>query len=415
MRIGSVSLLVLAAFALAACAGAETGGGTLAASSINGLDIAPCTLETCPPNSDSDTDPITDNNNDGIDDNADGNDGSNEGGNTTNLSPTTSDVTIGLEKSILVRPTSGTALSLLTAPASGSLTTTQQILGATKPTQLMIRVDTNSSTNGDWPTPILMTEHVPGTTAVDWTGNNNGGTNCAPDCGYREYRAVSPTPGAERNEVLQLWAWNESYATQYRNATSGDAPQQAWSFGGNRTAAMPTVGTVGYTGRFVATAKTENWLKPDGSDVDPNALWRVQGASAISANFGTASVTGTLSPQTWESYQAGVATGDLRWVVGTPGTVAQPNFSFYNSNVTISGTITGNTYAGAASLTGGFVNTINDPANNPMYGGFFGTGAAETTGVFEVFGLDPSPIGGSAGINDDRAGYVTMSGAFHAD
>ena len=412
MRIGSVSLLVLAAFALAACSGAETGGSTLAASSINGLDIEPCTLETCPPNPDSNPDPINDGNGDGIDDDADGNNGSTEGGNTTNLPAATSDVTIALEQSSLVRPTSGTSLSLLTAGTSPA-TTTAQILSGTKPTQMTIRIDTNSSTNGNWPTPVQMTEHIPGTTFPDWTGNNNGGTNCAPSCGYREYRAVSNTPGAERNEVLQVWAWNESYATQYRNATSSDAPQAAWSFGGNRTAVMPTSGIVGYGGRFVATAKTSNWLKPDGSDVDPNALWRVQGASAITANFGTAAVTGTLSPETWESYQAGVANGLLQWVVGTPNTVAQPNFSFYNADVNISGTITGNTYTGAASLTGGFVNTINDPTNNPMHGGFFGTGASETTGIFEVFGVDPSPIGGSAGINDDRAGYLTMSGAFN--
>ena len=413
MRIGSVSALVLTAFALAACSGTETGGSTLAAS---GLNIDPCTLDTCPPNPNSDPDTINDSDGDGIDDGADGNNGSNEGGNTTNLPAATSDVTIGLEKSKLVRPTSGTSLSLLTAPASGGLTTTQQILGATKPTKMTIRIDTNSSTNGNWPTPVQMTEHVAGTIFPDWTGNNNGGTNCAPDCGYREYRAVSPTPGAERNEVLQLWAWNESYATQYRNATSSDAPQQAWSFGGNRTAltSMPVAGTTNYNGRFVATAKTESWLKPDGSDVDPNALWRVQGSSAISANFGTAAVTGTLSPETWESYQAAVTNGLLQWVVGTPATVAQPDFDFYNADVLISGTITGNTYSGAASLTGGFVNTLNDPANNPMHGGFFGAGAAETTGIFEVYGVDPRPLGGSAGITDDRAGIVTMSGAFHA-
>ena len=407
MRIGSVSALVLTAFALAACSGAETGGSTLAASSINGLDIEPCTLDTCPPNPNSDPDPINDGNGDGVDDGADGNDGSNDGGNTTNLSAATSDVAIGMESSKLVRPTSGTSLSLLTAPPSGGLTTTQQILSGTMPTQMTIRVDTNSGTNGNWPTPVQMTEHVPGTIAPGPGGN--AGAN------YKEYRAVSNTPGAERNEVLQLWAWNESYATQYRNATSSDAPQQAWSFGGNRTAlaSMPTSGIVGYAGRFVATAKTENWVKPDGSDVDPNALWRVQGSSAISADFSNAAVTGTLSPETWQSYQPAVTNGLLTWVVGTPDTVAQPDFDFYNADVLISGTITGNTYAGAASLTGTFVNTINDPVNNPMYGGFFGAGAAETTGVFEVFGVDPSPLGGSAGINDDRAGYVTMSGAFH--
>ncbi|HEX7110436.1 MAG TPA: hypothetical protein VF224_14450, partial [Aestuariivirga sp.] len=119
MRIGSVSALVLTAFALAACSGAETGGNTLAAA---GLNIEPCTLDTCPPNPDSNPDPINDGDGDGIDDGADGDDGSNDGGNTTNLQAATSDVTIALEKSSLVRPTSGTSLSLLTAPASGGLT-----------------------------------------------------------------------------------------------------------------------------------------------------------------------------------------------------------------------------------------------------------------------------------------------------
>jgi hypothetical protein len=312
-----------------------------------------------------------------------------------------------LENSVYQKPASGTSLSLLTAGTSPT-TTTAQILGPTKPTALTIRVDTNTSTNGNWPTPVQMTEYVPGSTAIDPTGNNNGGTNCAPNCGYREYRALSAT----RDEELQVWAWNNSYATQYRNASGGgDATQQAWSFGGNKTALtdMPGGGSATYNGRFVATAKSSNWIKPSGADIDPNALWRVQGASSVTANFGAATVAGTLTPETWESFQQGVS-GWYMWNVGTLGTVAEPDYEIYNTQIALNGVITGNTYAGTATLDGTFVS-----GDNPMYGGFFGAGASETTGIFNVYGVDPDPIGGSAGINDDRRGFLTINGAFHGN
>ena len=46
---------------------------------------------------------------------------------------------------------------------------------------------------------------------------------------------------------------------------------------------------------------------------------------------------------------------------------------------------------------------------------FFGAGAAETTGVFHVYGVDPFPLGGSAGHNDDSFGYLTINGAFNGN
>jgi hypothetical protein len=417
MRIGSVSLLVLAAFALAACSGAETGGSTLAASSLNGLDIEPCTLETCPPNPDSNPNPINDADGDGIDDGADGNDSSTDGGNTTNLQAATSDVTIALETSRLVRPRSGTSLSLLTAGTSPA-TTTAQILSGTKPTQMTIRIDTNSSTNGNWPTPIQMPEYVPGTTRVDPTHPSpdpfeNGGATS----NYREYRIYSEQVGQERDETLQVWAWTDSYATQYRNTPGGgEAANAAWSFGGNRTAVMPTTATptTTYNGRFVATAKTSNWKKPSGADINPNALWRVQGASTLTANWGTASVTGTLSPETWLSDQDSIS-AEYTQVVGgppmAPFTIVQaPYYDFYDATVTLQGTITGNTYAGSANLNSPYLN-----GDQTMYGGFFGAGASETTGVFHVSGADPNPLGGSAGINNDTRGFLNIQGAFNAD
>ncbi len=361
--------------------------GTL--SSLN----LPCALEdpNCPPPGR--VDEIVDRNNDNIDDNLDGNDSSTDGGNTTNLA--TGDTTIALEKSNLVRVTSGTSLStLLNNP-----------LTLVKPTTQKISIDTNTESNVDWPTPVLMQEYVFGTTANGGPANNAGAA-------YREYRAVSNTPGKERNEVLQVWAWTDSYATQYRNATSSEAPQQAWSFGGNKTTltAMPTLGSAIYNGRFVGTAKTSNYIEPDGSDINPNALWRIDGASRVTANFGSVggTVTGRLTPETWQSIQPNYTGNYYTKTVGSLGTVAEPDFGFYNSTVDLNGTITGNTYAGTATLNPQFVS-----GDSVMHGAFFGAAANETAGVFNVFGTDPAPIGGSAGINDDRAAYLTINGAFH--
>jgi len=388
MRIGSVSALVLAAFALAACEGSPTTG-----SSASSASLALCGL-ACPDPTDGGGGNDADG--DGVDDGADGDDSSTDGGNTTDLSPTNADVTIALQNSNLQQPASGTSLSqLLNNPLSGP------------PATQRIVIDTNTSGNGSWPTPVTMNEYLPGSTLPDPTGNGNGGSVT-----YNEYRAISNTPGQERDEELQVWAWNDSYATQYRNASGGgEASQQAWSFGGNKTAlaSMPVGGSANYTGRFVATAKSTNWIKPSGADIDPNALWRVQGASTVDANFATASVTGTLTPETWTSFQSGVS-GWYTWNVGTIGTVAEPDYSIYNTEVALAGTITGNTYAGTATLDGNFVS-----GDNPMYGGFFGAGASETTGIFNVYGVDPDPIGGSAGINDDRRGFLTINGAFNGN
>jgi hypothetical protein len=343
---------------------------------------------------------INDSDGDGVDDGDDGDDSSTDGGNTTNLTPATADVTIALESSVLLKPTTGTSLSqLLNNPLSGP------------PATQRISIDTNTSSNASWPTPVTMSEYVPGSSEPDPTGNGNGGSVT-----YNEYRAISNTAGQERDEELQVWAWNESYATQYRNAAGGgEASQQAWSFGGNKTAlaGMPGGGSATYNGRFVATAKSSNWTKPSGADIDPNALWRVEGASTVTANFGTSTIDGSVSrltPETWTSFQEGVS-GWYTWNNLTDvGTVAAPDYEIYNAQIALAGTITGNTYAGTATLDGTFVS-----GDNPMYGGFFGAGASETTGVFNVYGVDPDPIGGSAGINDDRRGFLTINGAFNGN
>ena len=176
-------------------------------------------------------------------------------------------------------------------------------------------------------------------------------------------------------------------------------------------------GSATYNGRFVATAKTENYLKPTGADIDPNALWRVQGASQVTANFGTAGVTGTLTPETWTSFQKGIGEPlhENRGMSGhgprRPYTVIEtPNYSFYNTTVALSGTITGNTYAGdsGSTLTGPFIS-----GDQTMYGGFFGATAPKQPASSMSPAWTPIPVGGSAGINDDTRGYLTIQGAFN--
>ena len=131
MRIGSVSALVLAAFALAACEGSPTTGSSSSNATL-GLCGLPC------PDGDPGGDTINDSDGDGIDDGEDGDDSSTDGGNTTNLTPTTADVTIAVESSKFVNPDgNSTSLSLLTAGTSPA-TTTAQILSGTKPTKLTI-------------------------------------------------------------------------------------------------------------------------------------------------------------------------------------------------------------------------------------------------------------------------------------
>jgi hypothetical protein len=239
---------------------------------------------------------------------------------------------------------------------------------------------------------------------------------------YKEYRNISAT-GESTDEVLQVWNFSDSYATQYRNVPSGgEANNQAYSFGGAKTLIdeMPTEATATYTGSYGSSAKSWNWVAPSTDDtsiftiVDPNNLWMSNGAATVTANFGSGKVDGELTPLTWKWFDAGwwhydrptdtlyapdgdTYTGDEKIVPG-----------FFATGITLKGNIAGNTYSGTASLDQSFVST-----DNPMYGGFFGTNAKETTGIFSVLAVSPDPIGGEYPINDDRRGYLTHSGIFN--
>jgi hypothetical protein len=370
MRIGSVSLLVLAAFALAACEGTPTTGSTASNASLGLCGLA------CP-------DPAVAGNPTPPVATPDPNDPDNTNiGNPTVLA--TGDTTIALENGVIKSPAGGSLSRLtLTANAPPVLDTAR------------IEIDTRTTNNGNWPIPKTMDEY-------EFGGGAGLGGN------YKEYRFLN---GQSSDEELQVWTWGSSYGTQYREVSGGgDARRQAWSFGGNRTAAMLTTGTATYTGRFGATSKTWNWVDPTpaGRTVDINNSWRVEGTSNILANFGTSQLTGTLTPTTWNARDSNRVFTDV--VAANP---ADPNWaSFMDDRVMLNGVITGNTVSGAARLDPlqGWLN-----GTNPMYAGFFGPAGPtqEVTGVYNFLAVNPDPIGGVMPINDDGRGFVQQSGVFN--
>ena len=379
MRIGSVSALALAAFVLAACEGTPTTG-----SSASNATLALCGL-ACPDPAigGGDSTPPVD---------PDDPDNTNVG-NPTQLS--TGDTTIVLESAVLKSPAGGSLSSLtLTSNIAPVLDTA------------IMQIDTRTANNSNWPIPKIMDEYEYGTNASGGVGL--GGT-------YKEYRSIDvDATGATRDEDLQVWSWTNSYATQYREeGGGGDARRQAWSFGGTRTPSMPptTAPNATYTGRYGATSKTWNWVESSdpGKTINANNIWRVEGASSITANFNSSQLTGTLTPQTWTSWQTENGASGFASVGAT--NIADPNHvGFMSEVVRIQGTITGNTVSGKASLDplNGWVN-----GSNPMYAGFFGAGAAEVTGAYAFTAVSPDPVGGTPPHNDPRRGFVQQSGVFH--
>jgi hypothetical protein len=257
---------------------------------------------------------------------------------------------------------------------------------------------------------------------------------------YREYRVKDTA--ANRDEVLQVWNWNDSYSLQYQNQIiSGDAKQQAWSFGGKEATNMPTSGKSKYQGRFAATAKIEGWKAGKDSDINPNTVWKVQGSSEITADFGasTDNVTGTLTPETWNSFQtkpdafytwytkeAAVATTDNSTRPASIGTPVTPEYKFYSTKIKLKGTVgagdtTTTTTAGGVTTTTPVKNIYSGsaeldkftPGDNTMLGGFFGTDAHETTGVFSTKGTRTEQIGGTDGQIDTFTGTESINGTFN--
>lgn len=405
MRQGSLLALMGSAIVISACASGGGGGTALTlADSLSVCGINDTSPECNPTDSSGGGGGTggTGGGDSGANDDGTAGTGDDNTGNNVNLA--TGDTTLILEKSKLANATDDPALSRLTYNTAG---------------RAQIEIDTQQSAAEQalWPRPKYMKEYAAGSIYDDpfIVPNQMGGT-------YNEYRALSYNDdGTSADEVLQVWTFGNSYATQYRDlADGGEAAHQAWSFGGAKTAAasMPVAGTVNYSGRFGATAKTWNWEDPsNGRTVSINNKWRVTGATAATANFGTGAFTATLSPEVWNAYAT--LNGGTGFTNVSATNAADPNWNDYMDDaVNISGSITtspttGNAITGTASMDEA-AGWVTNETVNPFYGAFFGAGASEVTGVFNLEAVSPYPIGGDIPDNDDRRGFLQMSGAINA-
>lgn len=418
MRLVPLSALLFSAAALSACIGGGGGGGFSAPLLAANGDV--CGINDARPECNPAVDPATGGGTSGGGTSGGGTSGggtsggvgsgTNNQGNNTRL--TTGDKTIIIEKSTLKMTEANPGLSKITVNATG--------------TAAQIEIDTKQSdeANAKWPKAKTLAEYPAGT--HDDTFNMGAGS------GYREYRAYEKDVA---DEVLQLWSFNggQSHIAQYRNLTEGgEAGMQAWTFGGkNKGVAMPTGGTVNYTGRYGATAKTDNWITPDDATITTDNLWSITGRADATADFGNDSFVAKLTPESWEAVDK---QSNRVQVILTPGGGCAGSvlggvndcFGFMTSNVYINGTISSggditgsaniNTVADADANNSPDTNQniwLNSQTSNPFYGAFFGAGAAEAVGVFSLDATAPDPIGGDNPINDDRRGFISMSGALH--
>ena len=180
---------------------------------------------------------------------------------------------------------------------------------------------------------------------------------------------------------------------------------------------MPTSGIVNYAGKFGATAKTTNYVDTSNTaqTISFNNLWRVNGDTAAQANFGSGAFTAVLTPKSWIAIQTlNLSTNNASGAADAMTSQGGANLaSFMTAPINLKGSITGNSIAGTAQWAPSS-GLVTNSTNNPMYGGFFGATANEVTGVFALDGMDPYPYGGYSPINDDRRGYIQMSGIFNA-
>ncbi len=352
-------------------------------------------------------------------------------GSTTKL--TTGDLTIALEKSTVVSTKNNPVTGTLADPIFSQLTIATGVNGA-GPNTAKFEIDTHSPNAALWPVAKNMKEYTPGTcydlaTGITLLGCIQAGGVGGVGLGgtYKEYRAYSSALG--QDEELQVWNWKYSYGTQYRDVASGgaDAVHQAWSAGGTKTAtaSVPTSGTANYAGQFGATAKTWNWIDNPNDTIatmSANNVWSVIGKSNLTADFGTGGFSGVLTPEKWETWRSrngaiGFGIVDVTLPKIPANAVNTANIQpFMTTAIFLNGTIQSdkNTIRGTATLDqANSLGFITDETTNVMNAGIFGPTANEISGVFNVNGTSPQPKGGQFPINDDRRGYIEMSGVFN--
>jgi len=272
--------------------------------------------------------------------------------------------------------------------------------------------------------------------AATWLGNHS-----VEDSEYSEFRRIAPSEGVDVE--LQYWdftgaAGTDSYVAHFRDANSN---QDAWFYGAangadSRTteaqiATLSAGPSLNYQGSYVGQAQTSGWGQAstyqtlDGS-------WRVQGHADVTLDIGNNAMTGTLTPQFWEKTESNGTVvqidvhrqpGDEYLVMSTtasditdpPLAAAGDIAAFHNAEVQLAGTISGEGgIDGTATITdpGSGAGWVN--GDQALSAATYGANAEQVTGIFSVYAVKPSPIGGDTGINDDRRGTLDLQGGFGA-
>ncbi|MEQ1697570.1 MAG: transferrin-binding protein-like solute binding protein [Hyphomicrobiaceae bacterium] len=159
---------------------------------------------------------------------------------------------------------------------------------------------------------------------------------------------------------------SDSYTDAFVTKITGAAPLTDAVYGSYSSGAMPS----GQLGGFFTGTPTSQAQMPGnitatysggfvGYEVTNSTVYEVAGASSVTANFGAGTVSGAVS--------------SLTNLYGTP--------SAYGLSMT--GTITGNTYNGTAGFTGAGAPTTTTSAMN---GAFYGSAATQTAGALSVTG-----------------------------
>lgn len=271
--------------------------------------------------------------------------------------------------------------------------------------------------------------------AATWLGNHT-----VEDSEYSEFRRISPAEGIDVE--LQYWdftgaAGTDSYVAHFRDANNN---QDAWFFGeandaDSRTTAdqITALGgaTLNYQGSYVGQAETTGWGEAstyqtlDGS-------WRVQGHADVTLDLGNNAMTGTLTPQFWEKTESNgtvvqidvhrqaadeylVQSTTAADITDPPIAASGDIAAFHNAEVQLSGTI-----SGEGGIDG--IATVTDPGSGAgwvngdqaLSAATYGSNAEQVSGVFGVYAVKPTPIGGDTGINDDRRGTFDLQGGFGA-
>ncbi len=159
-------------------------------------------------------------------------------------------------------------------------------------------------------------------------------------------------------------------------------------FGVTQTAAMPTQGSLSYSGGAVGYVG-----QPAGTG--PNNAAQFYGTSNLTADLSNNTITGSI-------------TGIQAYSVGNGG-AGQTLLGSIN-NIGLSGTISGSAFSGSSTVTGPAGSAFDiSGASGSLTGGFYGPNANEVAGLFNLNGgANNTALVGSFGAKQQATGFSAM-------